>query len=303
MSHVAIVLVNWNGKDNTRECLQSLNKLKTSGIQITILVVDNASTDGSIEMIQTKFPKVTLIKATENLGFTGGNNKAINFALESGVNSVWLLNNDTFVHPESLSILLDALHSGVGIVGPKIYFAPGYEYHKDRYEARQKGHILWYAGGNIDWDNMYAYHRGVDEVDHGQFDEQGETQFVTGCSMLIAREVFKKIGIFDERYFLYLEDLDFCIRANHEGFKIVYVPAAKIWHKNAGSTDRPGNALHQYYFTRNRLLLGMRYAPLRTKIALIREAVSDFAFGESIKRKAIGDAACFKFGNQFSWRN
>ncbi|MBI5619624.1 glycosyltransferase family 2 protein [Candidatus Gottesmanbacteria bacterium] len=185
----------------------------------------------------------------------------------------------------------------IGIAGSKIYFAKGHEYHRDRYKKDERGKVIWYAGGVIDWDNMYASHRGVDEVDQGQFNRIQETPFVTGCSMMIKKEVFDKIGLLDQRLFAYLEDVDFCVRAKQAGYKLLYVPQSVIWHTNAGSSG-VGSDTHQYYMTRNRLLVGFRYAPLRTKFALLREATRTIIGGSSIRRKAVLDALIGRLGKQ-----
>ena len=150
----------------------------------------------------------------------------------------------------------------------------------------------------MDWANMYASHRGVDAVDRGQYDKTEETAFVTGCSMIIRREVVEKIGMLDDNYYLYLEDLDYCLRAKKAGYKLLYEPSSVVWHVNAGSSARPGNPLHEYYFTRNRLLLGFRYAPLRTRFALLREA---FRFTSPVRRKAVRDWVLGRFGNRFRY--
>ena len=303
MKNVSVVIVNWNGIEDTLECLASLGKLKTHpdliGTTLKIIVVDNGSTDGSASLIRQKFSNIDLIETGENLGFTGGNNLGIRRALEEGAHLIWLLNNDTLVEEEALSIVSVFNDPKVGVAGSKIYFAKGHEYHKDRYAGDELGKVIWYAGGLIDWDNMYASHKGVDEVDHGQFDRGEETPFVTGCSMMVKREVFERIGLFDERFYLYLEDVDFCLRAARKGFRIVYVPISTLWHKNAGSSGGPGNPLHEYYLTRNRLLLGMRYAPLRTKIALWREGFGFMAGGSPIRRKAVIDAVLCRYGKRY----
>lgn len=283
MMRVAIILVNWNGKEDTLACLASLRSLLT-------IVVDNGSTDDSVSVIRKKFPDVEVIKTGKNLGFAGGNNVGIRRALEAGVEFVWLLNNDTVADNNALAALVRSFDDErVGIAGSKIYFEAGREYHHDRYTRKDRGRVLWYAGGIIDWDNMYASHRGVDEVDRGQYDLAEETPFVTGCSMMIRKEVFDHIGLLDERFFAYLEDLDFCLRAEKAGYKLLYVPQSVIWHKNAGSSG-VGSDTHQYYMTKNRLIVGFRYAPIRTRFALIRESARTLVFGPSIRRKAILDA-------------
>lgn len=298
MKKVAVVIVNWNGKANTLNCLVSVSKLKTRNTKLETIVLDNGSTDGSVEAIQKNFPSVAIIQQTENLGFTGGNNSGIRKAVKDGADFIWLLNNDTFVDQNALETLLESFaEDQVGITGSKIYFSPGSEFHKGRYKKAQQGKVLWYSGGVIDWANMYASHRGVDEVDHGQYDAMGQTPFVTGCSMMVKRDVFEKIGLLDDRYYLYLEDLDFCLRAKQKGFGLVYNPESIVWHNNAGSSGS-GSELHQYYMTRNRLLIGMKYAPVRTKLALIREGIGYLISGSAIRRKAIFDAFIGNYGKK-----
>ncbi len=299
MRHVSIIIVNWNGIGDTCVALDSIQKLHTKDIHLDTFVVDNGSTNDSVAVLKKKYPWVHLLEAGKNLGFTGGNNVGIKAALNTGSDLVWLLNNDTYIHPDSI-YLLDAFKDPkVGVAGSKIYFANGHEYHKDRYSASDRGKVFWYAGGRIDWLNMYASHRGVDEVDHGQYDKIEKTDFVTGCSMMIRREVFDRIGTLDNAYYLYLEDVDFCLRAKRAGFDLVYFPKSVVWHVNAGSTGGPGNPVHEYYQTRNRLLVGMRYAPIRTKIALIKESLRFLFQGSEIKRQAIRDALFGRWGKQY----
>ena len=298
MRNIFVIIVNWNGKEDTLACLTSLGKLKTQNLKFNSIVIDNGSTDGSALAIRQKFPAVELIELKDNLGFTGGNNVGIRRALEAGAELLWLLNNDTIVDKNALSILDVFDNTDVGIAGSKIYFAQGREYHKDRYVKNEQGKVIWYAGGIIDWNNMYASHRGVDEVDQGQYDKVEQTSFVTGCSMMVRREVFERIGLFDERYYLYLEDVDLCLRAARAGFKIVYVPTSVVWHLNAGSSAS-GSELHQYYQTRNRLLLGKQYAPLRTNIALWREGLRFISSGSPTRRKAVIDALFCRYGRRY----
>lgn len=306
MTNVAIILVNWNGKTDTLECLESLRQVKSSReagsrsagqkSKVKSIIVDNGSTDNSVEVIREKFPDVEVIETGKNLGFAGGNNVGIRRALEWGADYLWLLNNDTVIKSNALVALLEAFgDKSVGVAGSRIYFASGHEYHKERYTKEDRGHVLWYAGGIIDWKNMYASHRGVDEVDRGQFDKTEETPFVTGCSMVVKREVFEKIGLFNEKLFAYLEDLDYCLRASQAGYKLFYVPQSIVWHKNAGSSG-VGSSLHQYYMTRNRLFIGMHYASLRTKFAIAREAMRFILNGPSIRRKGVFDALVGRWG-------
>ncbi|KKR71236.1 MAG: Glycosyl transferase family 2 [Candidatus Levybacteria bacterium GW2011_GWC2_40_7] len=209
------------------------------------------------------------------------------------------MNNDTLVDRQVLSFASVFDDSSVGACGSKIYFAAGHEFHHDRYKESERGRVFWYAGGIVDWNNLYASHRGVDEVDHGQYDKSIETPFITGCSLVVRREVVERVGMLDDKYFLYLEDLDWNIRIQKAGYKTIYFPKSIVWHVNAGSSGRPGNPMHEYYFTRNRLFLGMRYASLRTKFALIREGFRFFIGKSAIRRKAVLDWLFGRLGFQY----
>ena len=296
---IFVVIVNWNGKRDTLACLASLKQIKRGKETLTVVVVDNGSSDDSISVIRKTHPWVTVIPVGKNLGFTGGNNVGISYALSKNADFIWLLNNDTIVDKHVLSFLPVFEDPTVGACGCKIYFAKGHEYHHDRYKESERGYVIWYAGGIVDWNNMYASHRGVDEVDKGQYNTIEETSFITGCSFIVKSSVVKKVGMLDDRYYLYLEDLDWSLRIQKAGWKTLYAPSSVIWHVNAGSSGRPGNPLHEYYFTRNRLILGFKYAPMRTKIALFREGVR-FLFGSlKIRRRAVLDALFHRFGNRY----
>jgi GT2 family glycosyltransferase len=297
------VIVNWNGKRDTLNCLSSLGKIRHGNVELSCIVVDNGSADDSVKAIKSEFPEVTVLSTGKNLGFTGGNNAGIAYALGHGADYIWLLNNDTVVDTDVLSFVSAFADPKAGACGSKIYFAPGHEYHRSRYSLADGGRVIWYAGGKIDWKNMYASHRGVDEVDKGQYDRQEETPFITGCSFVIRASVVRSTGMLDDRYYLYLEDLDWSLRIQRAGWKTVYVPASKVWHINAGSTGRPGNPLHEYYLTRNRLLFGFRYAPARTKYALVREAIRILFTGPAIRRRAVVDAFFGRFGKQYEPKN
>lgn len=239
-----------------------------------------------------------VIRNSKNLGFAGGNNVGLNFGLKTKADFFLMLNNDTLVDKNFLKELLDVCISDekIGVVVPKIYFAKGFEFHKNRYKKEDLGKVLWYAGGSIDWKNLIAFHLGVDQVDSGSFGSISETEFATGCCMLIKKEVLKKVGLLDEKYFLYYEDSDFSQRVSKAGFKIMFVPKALVWHKNAGSSGGAGSALQDYYLTRNRLLFGFTYAGTRTKIALLRQALSIFFTGRLWQKKAIMDFFIRNFG-------
>ncbi len=305
---VALVILNWNQGEMTLDCLRSIEKIKTDGINLEVVIVDNGSTDGSVDLIKKFFDSksnklmLTLLENKENLGYAEGNNTGIRHALKNGADYVCLLNNDTRVDPGFLRELIKVAREDdqIGLVGGKIYFEKGYEFHKDRYKKDELGKVIWYAGGKIDWNNVYASHRGVDEVDRGQFDKTEETEYVNGCLMLIKREVAEKIGLIDSRYYLYFEEIDFCQKARKAGYRLSYTPKAKIWHLNAGSSG-VGSGLQDYFITRNRLLFGLRWAPLRSKIALLKESIKLFFAGRSWQRVGVRDFYLGKFGKG-SWR-
>ena len=296
---VSIIILNYNGQKDTLECLESVNQVRRfKGLKVNIIVVDNNSSDGSVKAIRNKFPQIKVIQNQKNLGFAQGNNIGIRYALKNNTDYIMLLNNDTLVEKNFLVQLIKAMEKDneIGIISPKIYFAPGFEFHKDRYKNKDKGRVIWYAGGLLDWQNILASHLGVDEIDNGQYNKITETSFVTGCCMLIKREVFNKIGLFNPKYFLYWEDIDLCFRAKKAGFKIFYAPQAKIWHKNASSSGGAGQKTSVYYQTRNRLLFTFKYASLKTKLAILKESIRKLFKASSLEKKAIKDFFLFNFG-------
>lgn len=299
MKQVYISLINYNGTENTLACLASLEQVAIEDFNLHVVIIDNASKEPfKVNSSSFKNFSATVITNKHNLGFSGGHNVGMKFALAHGADYVIVLNNDTVVDKRLIIGLVEAAeaHANAGIIAPKIYFAKGYEYHKDRYKKEELGKVIWYAGGVMDWANLLASHRGVDEVDHGQFDTLEETAFASGCCMLVKKEVLEKVGLFDERYFLYYEDNDLNQRAKHAGFKILYAPAAKLWHKNAGSAGGSGSVLQDYFISRNRLLFGYTYAPVRTKIALFRESMRVLFTGRAWQKKGIEDYYRRKLG-------
>ena len=298
MKHVFVSIINFNGTSNTLECLLSLDKMNSKNFKISVVVIDNASdTEFRIHNLDFKID-VKIIRSEENLGFSGGQNTGIRYAIENGADYVLILNNDTIVDKNLIEELLNAAEKDkdIGIAVPKIYFASGFEFHKDRYKKSDLGKVIWYAGGEMDWKNVIGFHRGVDEVDSGQYDRIEKTDFASGCCMLVKREVFEKVGFLDEKFFLYYEDSDLCERVRRAGLSIMYSPKAILWHKNAGSAGGSGSELQDYYITRNRMLFGIRYAPFRSKLALVKESMMFLAKGRYWQRRGALDFYLARFG-------
>ncbi len=291
MTKLAIITVNYNGKKDTLEFLESLKKLKTKDCELKTVVVDNGSTDGLVEELVKNYPEVLVLQNGQNLGFAGGYNRGIEYARIWGADYFLIMNNDCLIKDANLLeelIKTAQADKNIGLVSPKIYFAAGFEFHKDRYAKNDQGKVIWYAGGKFDWDNIRSVHRGIDEIDKGQYNNAEETDLITGACILIKKKVFEKIGLFDEKYFLYFEDSDFVKRASDEGFRKFYNGSVAIYHKVSQSTG-VGSAITDYYHTRNRLFFGMKYGNFRTKFALLREAVKLFIFGRPAQRRGVLD--------------
>ncbi len=301
MTHVSILIVDYNGQEDTRECLRSLQKITHPDFSFSVIVVDNGSKEPFTVDEKDRPDNTVVLRSDSNLGFTSGNNLGYQYAVEHfHPDYILLLNNDTLVAPDFLEHLLTCSqsHEKLGLVTPKIYFVQNREYHEQSYTVKERGHVFWYAGGSIDWRNLDAFHRGVNEVDQGHFDEQTESDFATGCAVLIPSEVIEKIGLFEEEYFLYLEDVDLSMRAKLAGYPIYFCPPATLWHKNAGSSGGAGSSLQQYYQTRNRLYFFFKYGPLRIKLTTIRFALRLLLNGTSIEQKGVIDWAISRMGKQ-----
>lgn len=225
-----------------------------------------------------KHPSFVHVLKSTNKGYAHGINVGLKRATDDGFELFSVINSDTTADVNFVNVSINRLIETPGsIIGGKIYYYPGYEYHKERYSKDQLGGVIWYAGGHIDWNNVMGVHRGVDEVAEKKYSKFEQTDFVTGCLMCFDKKVIYKIGYLDESYFLYYEDADWCERAKRAGINLYYDPNIIIWHKNAQSTGGAGSKLHQKYQEKNRLKFGLKYAPLRTKLHLIKNlAVSKF---------------------------
>jgi len=236
-----VIVLNWNGLSDTLECLESLSHLDYPAYEV--VVVDNGSADGSVSVIREQLPAITVIENEENLGYAGGNNVGLRYALAQKADYALLLNNDTMVDSALLRLLVEASEANlfVGIVGPTIY-----------YHARPN--TIWSAGGAIDWKRGSTRMVGLNEQDVGQFGKKPrEVDFVTGCALLVRMKAVETAGELDERFFMYYEETEWCVRIARAGYRIMHVPQAKMWHKISpeAQVDSP---FVRYYMTRNRLL-------------------------------------------------
>jgi len=297
MTKIFVSILNYNGNKDTHACLQSLEEVEKQESEINVVVVDNASREKFTDDEKYKNFSLKIIRSEINLGFSGGQNLGIKYSLENGADYIVILNNDVLLDKNLIVELLKTFdEKDCGIISPKIYFAKGHEFHKDRYQSEDLGKVIWYAGGKMDWQNVIASHIGVDEVDKGQYQNVKEIDFASGCCEMIKKEVFEKAGFFDDRYFLYYEDNDLSQRAKAHNFKIFYQPKALMWHLNAGSAGGSGSALQDYYITRNRLLFGFSYCSLRAKIALTKESCKNILSGRPWQKKGAVDFYLRKFG-------
>jgi GT2 family glycosyltransferase len=273
---VSIVLLNLNGYGDSRDCLQSLEQLDYENFEV--IMVDNGSSDDSATRLAEEFPDVKLLRSQQNLGFTGGNNLGIKEALRHDAAYVLLLNNDTVVDPEFLSLLVEVgeTDSTIGIVGPKIYYAS---------DPKR----IWYAGGRIKYGA--CHHVGIDALDDGdKYCQAEDTGFISGCALLVKSIVLRDVGLLDNKLFVYHEDTDFCMRARKGGYRCVFVPAALIWHKISRTCGHE-SAFTLYLSTRNQLTwVANHVAPPYRRAALA------FTFAKKLAKMVMVGAKNWRLG-------
>ena len=258
MKNIAVVIVDWNGAEITRQCISSLNSINPLGIgRVKIIVVDNGSDKPTKEALEYECTHVTFLRSETNLGFAGGNNIGIKYALENGFGYTLLLNNDTTVDNCFLQPLVKVLeeNENVAAVQPKIYFA-----HDKK--------LLWNAGNKFDRIFGTTATRGYKEYDQGQFDDIKSMPWLTGCCMLINNEVLASMGpeYLNEQFKTYFEDVEFSFRLRNAGYDLRYVPESTIWHIAGYSaernTDKEGKKFPEivYLHTRNKIWIARAYA-------------------------------------------
>ena len=284
---VTIIILNWNGWEDTVECLESIYQISYPNYHV--IVVDNNSTDDSIKKItnyaignidvKSKFfnydhsnkpikilnynqneycgrkplkndHELILIKNESNSGFAEGNNIGIKYALKNlNPNYILLLNNDTVVEKNFLMSLIreGEKDSKIGLLGPKMYYY-------------DNPNVLWCIGGKINWKLARGMHIGKDEIDTGQYNEKRNFDYINGSALLIKKRVIEDIGLLDKKFFLYFEEVDLALRASKKKYDIEFVPKSKIWHKVSKSGGGIKKEIGLYYITRNRWIFMKKWA-------------------------------------------
>lgn len=237
---VTVVIPNWNGIDHILECLEILMKVEYSNFDV--IVVDNNSEDDSHKAVAENFPKVQIIQNSQNLGFAEGCNVGIRQAMKDGSAYVWLLNNDAMVDAGSLRALVRTAHKedNIGMTGSKVYY----------YDDPA---MLWGVGMKINWIRGETYPIGWHQRDTGEFNECCDVEGLAGCSLLVKRRVCEEVGLMDKDYFLYAEEIEWCVRARRKGFRCVVVPESIVFHKEGASSGENFRPIFSYYNTRNML--------------------------------------------------
>jgi GT2 family glycosyltransferase len=260
---VFVVILNWNGKDGLIDCLRSVFSLSYRNFEV--IVVDNASRDGSIETAKASFSRAHFILNPENLGFSSGMNVGIRFALSQGAEYVWLLNNDTECERESLSNLVSVSESEKepALYSPKILSPDG---------------SVWFSGGKINYLHMRAEHvGGVLRKGAGKGVKSYETGYLSGCALFLPRKAIEIVGMLDEEYFLYYEDVDFSVRAKKKGFDTRIVPESVVVHREK-SLENPEKT---YWLVRS----GLRFFEEHTP-GILKPFMWTYLFFRRIKNKA-----------------
>ncbi len=244
---VATVVLHYGSLADTRECLRSV--MRGVDGSVAVLVVVNDGSSEAARCLGSEFPSVEVLETAGNLGFAGGNNLGIRRALGSGAEQVVLLNNDTVVEPGFLeplrAVFADYPDAGMA-AGPILYAAPP--------------NAIWSAGGSLGGWTALTHHALLGQPRSALFRDVRATGFVNGCCVMISRRCIERIGLMDERYFLYYEDVDWCVRARRAGFKVYFAPGPAVLHKVSAGTAgmRP---LLRYYCDRNSFFYARRNMP------------------------------------------
>ena len=242
---VYAITLNWNRKDDTLACLETL--VCQTVPELNILVVDNHSTDGSPNAIARRYPQAEQIINSENLGFAAGFNVGLQFALDAGADYLFILNNDTILSTDCLERLLQPANAEVGILAPLIYYA-------------NQPQRIWALGGSFNPLLLEKHDPWAEKDDPGDLPEILGCDFVTGCAMLFPRKTLETIGLFDEKFRMYYEDSDICLRVRQAGLRICAVSRAHMWHKVARSSGGSDSPAERYWMARSSIHYFQKHA-------------------------------------------
>lgn len=246
MKKVCAVILNWNGGDLTVGCLEALQK--SDYPDLTCVIVDNGSTDGSLEQIVKLYPRVAVIKNPANVGFAEGCNQGIALGLRQGADYLLMLNNDTRMDVAMISMLVRTAldHEDRAATLPKIYL--------DNDPAR-----LWFVRGEVNyWTGMFS-NPAYNLIDDGRFDSPHDAEYASGCCILMPKPVVERVGGFDSSFFSYVEDVEWSIRCRRAGFRLIVCPSARLWH-GVSATGKKNLSMMRYLLTRNHLWTLRRHA-------------------------------------------
>lgn len=248
MNEIFIILLNYNNYRDTIECVNSIIENEKQ-IKYKIVVVDNSSTNDSVKKLQ-QIENIHLIVSNENNGFANGNNIGIKYALEQGAEYILLLNNDTIITQNAISKMYKKIeeHQEIGIMGARIMY----------YDEPNKINCI---GGKIDWTKAIAVIENKDENYEEKQEDFKYTEFMTGCCMLIKKEVIERAGYLPEEYFMYYEDVDYCVQVLDSGFKLGICLDSIIYHKESASSGGKASPFAIKWNTRNRLIFIKKYLP------------------------------------------
>jgi GT2 family glycosyltransferase len=245
---VVTIVLTWNSEDFVEECLGSL---QASRYPTGVLVVDNDSSDGTRDLVGTRFSDVRLVNSGANLGYAGGNNLGMRLVLkEAAPDYVFVLNPDASVSPDCIGTMVERMERDqtLAIASPVIYY-----HGTDR---------IWYAGSRVNWWTGATPQIGSNTsgVTHSF---APYTDRANGCALMARTSAVGRVGLMEERYFLYYEEADWSTRFIRAGYRVGLVADAAVWHQNSASTGGGTNPLYQYYMTRNRLLFMSKFQPSR----------------------------------------
>ena len=216
-AHIKILILNWNGKHLLKPCLGSVTSIDYPNY--SVMVIDNGSVDDSVKMVNDNFPEVDILELKKNYGFAGGYNRCFTQLKDNNSEFVLLLNNDTEVDSNILSSFIQAKdkYGEINLYGGKIFY-------------QKNPRIIWYAGGNVNLKYFKISHRGIRQTDSAEYSKPMQTDYITGCCLFTSMEIIKQLNGFDERFNMYGEDVDLCLRANKVGINCYFIPEAKLWH-------------------------------------------------------------------------